>query len=285
MSKMAHSNDATMEAIERMARKEDGTMSDLKNNATALREPDGAHGARTLELTGGRTIAKIEAALVAKLDPNNVKEREQGGSKVKYIEGWHAIQTMNEIFGHLNWSRETVVMREVCRYENKNSNHVVGYEAKVVVTVHLPGAGKVIREGTGHGSGIAKDLFSAIESAGKEAETDAMKRALMTFGNPLGLALYDKTRANVGVDEPKPEPTPKASVKERYAKAIEMVNAAPAEVVLTKLTSTKNYQNLLADLDGKPEKTALMNTVTQRFEKLALPKSPAPANNGAEHAA
>lgn len=81
MSKMAHSNDATMEAIERMAREEDGTMSDLKNNATALREPDGAHGARTLELTGGRTITKIEAALVAKLDPKNVKEREQAAAR------------------------------------------------------------------------------------------------------------------------------------------------------------------------------------------------------------
>src|SRR5262249_13193550 len=31
----------------------------------------------------------------------------------------------------------------------------------------------------------------------KEAETDAMKRALMTFGNPFGLALYDKDQTNV----------------------------------------------------------------------------------------
>jgi DNA repair and recombination protein RAD52 len=37
----------------------------------------------------------------------------------------------------------------------------------------------------------------------KEAETDAMKRALMTFGNPFGLALYDKTQENV-VDGPSP---------------------------------------------------------------------------------
>jgi hypothetical protein len=45
-------------------------------------------------------------------------------------------------------------------------------------------------------------LGEALESAAKEAETDAMKRALMTFGNPFGLALYDKTQANVGFDEP-----------------------------------------------------------------------------------
>jgi len=35
------------------------------------------------------------------------------------------------------------------------------------------------------------------ESAIKEAETDAMKRAFMTFGNPFGLALYDKQQTNV----------------------------------------------------------------------------------------
>jgi hypothetical protein len=41
------------------------------------------------------------------------------------------------------------------------------------------------------------DLGQAHESALKEAETDAMKRALMTFGNPFGLALYDKRQRQV----------------------------------------------------------------------------------------
>lgn len=31
----------------------------------------------------------------------------------------------------------------------------------------------------------------------KEAETDATKRALATFGNPIGFALYDKERRGV----------------------------------------------------------------------------------------
>src|SRR3546814_4942354 len=44
----------------------------------------------------------------------------------------------------------------------------------------------------------------AHESAIKESETDAMKRALMTFGNQFGLALYDKTRANVCAPDPEP---------------------------------------------------------------------------------
>ena len=55
----------------------------------------------------------------------------------------------------------------------------------------------MIREGCGAGHGIDVDLGQAHESALKEAETDAMKRALMTFGNPFGLALYDKRQREV----------------------------------------------------------------------------------------
>lgn len=76
----------------------------------------------------------------------------------------------------------------------------VEYMARVRITV----AG-VIRDGCGFGQGIDRDVGQAHESALKEAETDAMKRALMTFGNPFGLALYDKSRENVGVDTPPPD--------------------------------------------------------------------------------
>src|SRR5205085_5080981 len=62
----------------------------------------------------------------------------------------------------------------------------------------------VIREGIGAGHGIDVDLGLAHESAIKEAETDAMKRALMTFGNPFGLALYDKSQANVVAEDQGP---------------------------------------------------------------------------------
>jgi hypothetical protein len=50
-------------------------------------------------------------------------------------------------------------------------------------------------------------MGEAYESAVKEAETDAMKRALMTFGNPFGLALYDKTKASVQDTPPPPSDT------------------------------------------------------------------------------
>src|SRR3546814_17942459 len=80
-----------------------------------------------------------------------------------------------------------------------NDQWRVNYMAKVRITV-----GGVLREGCGFGQGIDKDVGQAHESAIKESETDAMKRALMTFGNQFGLALYDKTRANVCAPDPDP---------------------------------------------------------------------------------
>lgn len=142
------------------------------------------------------TEAQIKA-LDAPLDKSKVKEREQGGKKLSYVEAWHAIAEANRIFGFDGWTRETVHLEQTNRdlVDLKSYKQWrVGYIAKVRIT-----AGGVTREGTGYGSGMAKPeaLGDAIESAVKEAESDAMKRALMTFGNPFGLALYDKTQANV----------------------------------------------------------------------------------------
>jgi DNA repair and recombination protein RAD52 len=147
--------------------------------------------------------------LDAPLDKAVVKSREQAGRKLSYIEGWHAIAEANRIFGFDGWSRELVRLEETNRelVELKGSNGPykqwrVGYLAVVEITV-----GGVLRQGTGFGSGMAKPeaLGEAVESAIKEAETDAMKRGLMTFGNPFGLALYDKEQRNVEVAPPPPD--------------------------------------------------------------------------------
>jgi DNA recombination protein Rad52 len=142
----------------------------------------------------------IIKALSGKLDPAHVKERSQSGRKLSYVEGWHAIAEANRIFGFDAWNRETVDIRLVQERERtvgQGTGWGVTYIARVRVTV-----GSIIREGVGSGHGIDRDLGLAHESAIKEAETDAMKRALMTFGNPFGLALYDKDQSNVGIDPP-----------------------------------------------------------------------------------
>jgi DNA recombination protein Rad52 len=149
--------------------------------------------------------------LNAPLNRNNVRQREQGRTTVSYIEGWHAIAEANRIFGFDGWTRETVDINCVAENPRKigegkaweKDGFGVTYTAKVKVT-----AGGVVREGVGAGHGIDADPGQAHESAIKEAETDAMKRALMTFGNPFGLALYDKEKSNVKTDAEINAPAP-----------------------------------------------------------------------------
>lgn len=136
-------------------------------------------------------------ALSAPLDPRHVAQRSQAGRSLSYIEGWHAIVEANRIFGFDGWNRETVDLRLLGEPRQVDGKARVEYMARVRITV-----GSITRDGCGFGQGIDKDVGQAHESALKEAETDAMKRALMTFGNPFGLALYDKTQANVSAPEP-----------------------------------------------------------------------------------
>jgi len=131
-------------------------------------------------------------ALSTRLDPKHVQAR-QG---MDYVEGWQVISEANRIFGFDGWSRETVDMEQVgCLNQGTEqaAKWYVAYTAKVRVRVKTGERTEVVREGTGYGAGEGMaNLGKAIESATKEAETDAMKRALMTFGYPFGLALYEK---------------------------------------------------------------------------------------------
>jgi DNA recombination protein Rad52 len=135
------------------------------------------------------------------LDRANVRQREQGRSRVSYLEGWQVIAEANRIFGYDGWERSTLISRCVAEHErpigrDRKSGWGVTYIARVRITI-TAGNRTLIREGSGAGHGIDADLGLAHESALKEAETDATKRALMTFGNPFGLALYDKQQRQV----------------------------------------------------------------------------------------
>ena len=150
---------------------------------------------------------KITHLLQTKLDPANVKPAKQFGPKGDYIEGWLAIAEANRIFGFGEWSytiQECTCVHQGHRDigKEKKPGFGVTYTAKVRVTISDPNMGEVIREDFGAGHGYDVDCGLAHESAVKEAVTDALKRALRTFGNPFGLALYDKSRENVGVDLP-----------------------------------------------------------------------------------
>ena len=140
------------------------------------------------------------------LDGNRVKIRQQGNISLSYLEGYDLIDTANFAFGFGNWSYRVTTLEQVSEEVNQNQNKVIGYKAVVAVTVYdVQHKSSITREDVGYGTGIAKDYASAHESAGKESTTDALKRALRTFGNQFGNALYDKTQKNVDRHKPQPK--------------------------------------------------------------------------------
>ena len=93
------------------------------------------------------------------------------------------------------WDRRTLASH--CVWSGPSgAYHGAAYTAKVRVSVRA-GDITIVREGSGTGEGKAPTPGQAHELALKGAETDATKRALATFGNPFGLALYDREQAGV----------------------------------------------------------------------------------------
>jgi len=192
------------------------------------------------------------AALAAPLDRANVRQREQGRGKVAYLEGWQVIAEANRIFGFDGWQRQTIAVCCVSQAEraigrDQKPGWGVTYTARVRVTVTAGGRPPLIREGSGAGHGIDVDLGQAHESAIKEAETDAMKRALMTFGNPFGLALYDKQQRHVstagcqGVVPQRPAvQRPSASRPHSVAPAVSTASPVEAHVPATASTQSRS---------------------------------------------
>ena len=212
-------------------------------------------------------------ALAAPLDRAKVRQREQGRSSVSYLEGWQVIAEANRIFGFDGWQRETVALRCVNQSERtigreQRPGWGVTYTARVRITVGEGTGAQLIREGCGAGHGIDTDLGQAHESALKEAETDAMKRALMTFGNPFGLALYDKqqrevTQAAGNSSAPLPASAGNGtrSIHRRPSPTTPSANIDPG---LTPLDSATTRQ-ILATLRGLPR--PVLEGFTKAFRK------------------
>lgn len=125
--------------------------------------------------------------LEAKLDDARVHIRRKQGVELRYLEGHDVIDTANAVFGYHAWSYM------VTRLEQSAGVWL----ATIVLTVTSPDGDKVTREDVGVGiPAVARDQGEASpdaqETAIKGAVTDALKRALRTFGTTFGNSLYDK---------------------------------------------------------------------------------------------
>ncbi len=133
--------------------------------------------------------------LEKELESSRIKTREKGNIQLSYIEAHDFITTANRIFGYGQWEYSISTLEVASEEINQNQNHSISYRAVVKLSIydenHLQ---KVCREDVGFGSGIAKTLADAHESGAKEAVTDALKRAMRSFGNQFGNSLYDKSR-------------------------------------------------------------------------------------------
>jgi len=192
----------------------------------------------------------------------NVKEREAGwggkDNQLAYVEGYHVIAEANRIFGFGGWSSETIETTCV-----QNEPRAVSYIAKVRITV-----GDVIREGTGAGHGNQTNHGNNHESAIKEAETDARKRAFMQFGNQFGLSLYNGKDKSWKTNKAKPQKETlvpeQPSVTEM---ALKWIQKAPSQKHLDEIKKRLDAQMKQGNLTDS-ERHKLTNAIVQKEASL-----------------
>lgn len=145
-----------------------------------------------------KTLQELGLELDQKIPRDVVSLRDGGGGrKLSYLEGHYVIDRLNKVFGHMNWSKDIVSVKEV---ENTTSRGVYpAYLVKVRLTVGFATPDGQFKTATkeGYGYGSDKSSQNAHELAIKEAVTDALKVAAKDLGMSMGLALYDKAQENV----------------------------------------------------------------------------------------
>lgn len=148
--------------------------------------------------------------LDARIPPEAIATRIEAKRTVSYLHGWYVIHRLNHLFGFDGWSHSLLSCDVVSVETDQENRNWIGYRAVVRLTV-----GDTVHDGVGFGEGIDRSAARAHESAGKEAATDALKRAAIHLGLSFGLALYDKTgKANALAPEP-PPPSPLAEARRK----------------------------------------------------------------------
>ena len=125
------------------------------------------------------------------LDEGLVSHRKGRGNRAfAYLEGRTAIEQANRILGYAGWGYELVGPVELREGESVDprtgeTKHWRAYAATVRVTV----SGSQLRTDVGF-QAVADDTVEGHETAYKGSVTDALKRALRSYGGQFGNSLY-----------------------------------------------------------------------------------------------
>lgn len=139
------------------------------------------------------------------------------------------------------------------------TEYVLEEDEKGKKTPKKVGMAPVQREGMEYEFTVMLDIDMKHNASATKDRTGLFDGLFFTLGVDTGKKLLEWL--NTGVDE----------TLERYTKATAAINAAEDEPALHKITSSENYRRLLQALEGRDERSALMNLVTEKIESFLPP--------------
>jgi DNA repair and recombination protein RAD52 len=160
-----------------------------KANGSTTTNPFEETRPRVTEYTA-QEIATLQSRLDKQLGPEYISSRPgAAGQKVHYLAAEKVINLANEVFGFNGWS--SAIQNIQIDFVDESQSGRVSLGLSVIVRVTLKDG--TFHEDVGYGHiENCKGKAAAFEKAKKEGTTDALKRALRTFGNILGNCIYDK---------------------------------------------------------------------------------------------
>lgn len=200
-----------------------------------------------------KSFEEVSLFLKTPIPRSEIYKRPGGGGKeLSYFETWWVVHLLNECFGNTGWSSE------VASIEHISNAELPTYRAKVTIKAMVRGPSDdkgnptyltISHDGIGTCSG--KDHEMSI----KGAESDALKRAAVKFGNRLGNGLYDKSEEFIhddqkATDKPagvqpkiqeassKPSTTPKVQPRQETQTGTSVAGPGPRDQINSLIRST-----------------------------------------------
>lgn len=171
-------------------------------------------------LTANYDLTQAQKVIEAKLNPQWIKQRQQGGTTLSYIGGHTVIRLLNKAFNY-QWSFEVIseevkpsLPKPMFDGWGKNRKAVIDPATGLQKMEPQPPVAKVLGRLTIPGIGVKEQWGSKVliggateqESAFKSASTDALKKCASLLG--IGLELYGEDEGFETTDEYVQQNTP-----------------------------------------------------------------------------